>query len=55
MAELNRAEQIKQMICPKCGDRLKEFTVNDTDPPERWVECVNYYCRWEKRIDIDET
>ena len=43
--------KIKQMICPECGDRLKEITDNNG---KRWLACNNYYCRWEKCIDEQE-
>ena len=47
--------KIKKKICPKCNDKLKDFTKareeNGQQYTQHWVECVNYYCRWEKLID----
>jgi len=48
------AEKIKKMLCPKCNDALREFTKPKVGGGEaNWVDCVNYYCRWE--ICISET
>ena len=38
--------KVKRKICPKCSDRLEEFSENG----EIWAACDNYYCRWEIKM-----
>ena len=42
--------KVEKMLCPKCNDGLREETVNG----KKMLVCVNYYCRWEIRIEEDE-
>ena len=39
--------KVKQKLCPKCNDGLREEKIND----KTVLVCVNYYCRWEVCMD----